>query len=75
MNSQMFFYAAAGNAWAEPDVAAAAEFMRDVVRSPDEARKKARQGQAFIRQHFSPKVIGSVVTERLRNPGNGSRFD
>src|SRR6185437_7144653 len=65
---------AAGNVWAEPEVSAAVEFMRHVVRNPDEARKKALQGQVFVRQHFNPKTIGNIVTERLRTLGNGSRL-
>lgn len=57
---------AAGNAWAEPDVAAAAALMRTVAADPASARAKGLKGQAYVREHYGPKAIGAMAAARLR---------
>ena len=56
----------AGNSWAEPDIRIAAGMMRSVASRTDEMRNKALRGQTYIRQHYSPKAVGSLVAARLR---------
>ena len=55
----------AGGRWAEPDLDHAAELLRRVVDDPDEARRRADQGRAFIQQHHSPEAAGRVMAQRL----------
>ena len=55
-----------GNSWAEPDVRIAAGIMRSVAGRTDEACSKALRGLTYVRQHYSPKAVGSVVAARLR---------
>lgn len=54
-----------GNTWAEPDLKAAAEMMRDVATRSLELQKRAAQGAAFVRQHYGPKAIGTLMASRL----------
>ena len=56
-----------GNSWAEPDIRIAAEIMRTVADKTDEARNKALRGQTYVRQHYSPEVVGRLIGERLRD--------
>ena len=51
--------------WADPDVEHAAEVMRHVVDDPDESRRRAARGQAFIRAHHSAAAAGKVMVGRL----------
>jgi glycosyltransferase involved in cell wall biosynthesis len=57
---------AAGNSWAEPDIAAAAALMRNVVSDPASARAKGLAGQASIRAHYGPGAVGALAAARLR---------
>ena len=58
------------NVWAEPDVQAAAEFMRTVAAKSDEARGRALSGQVFIREHCGPKAVGALISARLHEIKN-----
>jgi hypothetical protein len=40
--------------------------MCRIVTEPDAARAKALQGQAYIREHYSPAAVGALVATRLR---------
>ena len=55
----------AGSEWAEPDVAAAADFMRAVYENQEEAGEVGRRGRAFIAEHFSRERTGAFVRSRL----------
>ena len=54
-----------GQAWAEADIDEAARHMAYVVEKPDEAKRIALAGQAFIKTHHSPAVVGAVMRDRL----------
>lgn len=55
-----------GNTWASPDINKAAEIMRSVVNDADAASIRALRGQTFVRQRYSPKAVGALITARLR---------
>ncbi|MFD0671604.1 glycosyltransferase family 4 protein [Cohnella sp. GCM10027633] len=51
--------------WAEPDVDHAAYLMRMMVTDAKWRETIARNGQATIRAHFSPRVAGKRIRDRL----------
>jgi len=57
---------AGGMVWQEPDVPAAAGFLRRIHGCPGEARKIADAGQKFIRDNYSPAKAGKVYKDRLQ---------
>jgi glycosyltransferase involved in cell wall biosynthesis len=54
-----------GQVWAEPDVAHAAELMREVVARPELAQSRARRAAADLRARHSPEALARRVEERL----------
>ena len=54
-----------GYLWAEPDIGAAARFMREIYDDPDSARIKAEQARRDIKEHFSPEARVAFIKERL----------
>jgi hypothetical protein len=55
----------AGTPWADPDLDAAAERMRAVVRDPASAQAKAQQALADIEERHTPAAAVSFVRARL----------
>lgn len=55
----------AGSVWAEPDVAHAAELMRDVVDDPARARDRAGRGRETILREHSVERTAHFLAERL----------
>ncbi|HET6509490.1 MAG TPA: glycosyltransferase [Baekduia sp.] len=51
--------------WAEPDLDHAAQLLVQVVDDPEEARRRAERGQAFIKRHHSPAAAGLAMARRL----------
>jgi glycosyltransferase involved in cell wall biosynthesis len=58
-------YYRAGNQWAEPDVAEAADLMAAVVSDPGEAQRRGARAAADLRARFAPDIIARAVAERL----------
>ena len=56
-----------GWAWAEPDLAAAAEAMRQLVDDPDLQQRLATAAAAAVRERLSPERLGAIVRQRLGN--------
>lgn len=54
-----------GQVWAEPNLDAAAAAMQLVLQSPEVARKRARAGQAFVRQTYTPALVGRIIKDRI----------
>ncbi len=52
--------------WAEPDVAHAAQLMREVWEHQDEARARGARAQREIAEHFSIEVVGEAARARLK---------
>jgi glycosyltransferase involved in cell wall biosynthesis len=55
----------AGDEWADPDVAAAAELMRLVYDSRDEAREVGRMARAALVAHHTMEQTASFISRRL----------
>ena len=55
-----------GLMWAEPDLNAAADFMRAVHEHPELAHERGERAAADIPLHHSPEVVGHLMAERLR---------
>ncbi len=55
----------AGDEWAEPDVAAAAELMRGVYDHRDEARNVGRKARAALVAHHTTERTASFISSRL----------
>jgi glycosyltransferase involved in cell wall biosynthesis len=55
-----------GLMWAEPDLNAAADFMRVVHEHPELAQERGALAAADISQHHSPEVVGRLMSARLR---------
>jgi hypothetical protein len=51
--------------WADPDLGAAAEAMRDVFERPQHARLLGERGRADIREHFSAAAVGKIAAGRI----------
>lgn len=56
----------AGDHWAEPDLDAAAEYMRTVFEDRPAARALGERGRAAVLDVLNPVKIGSAVLERIR---------
>jgi len=52
--------------WAEPNVEAAAEYMRYVYSNPADGVEIGRRARKFIETEFSPEVTGERMAARLR---------
>jgi glycosyltransferase involved in cell wall biosynthesis len=55
----------AGASWAEPDLARAAELLREVRQNPGEAERRGLRGQADVRALLAPEVVGARMRGRL----------
>jgi hypothetical protein len=51
--------------WAEPDLDAAAEMMRNVYLNPEEAKVKAIAGKLDLESRFTPEQTGTQMQARL----------
>ena len=52
--------------WSSPDIPMCRDLMRHVFRHPDEAVRKGRAAQKFVRDNFSWAVIGRQMAARLK---------
>ena len=59
------YVAADGQVWAEPDLAAAADAMRQVFGDQVAARARARAGQAFIEASYGRETVGAIAKRHL----------
>jgi len=55
-----------GQVWAEPDIASAAQAMRQVARSPELRARLAMEGQRTVADELSPEALAPRVATRLR---------
>ena len=66
--------------WAEPDLEQAVRLLRALHGDPEEARRRARQGQADVQALLAPEVVGAQMRDRLEQlspasaVGLGSRW-
>jgi glycosyltransferase involved in cell wall biosynthesis len=58
-----------GSVWGEPNVDAAAAFMREVVERPDEAVARGERGRHSVRE----KLSAATVAETLRSSFRGGK--
>ena len=54
-----------GQSWAEPDIDAAAEIMREVVANPGLREARAAAGRAMIETRYSPANTAALVADRV----------
>ncbi len=54
-----------GQFWAEPNIAHAAQLMRQVYEQPAQAKKKAQRAAVDIRLTNSPQAVAQIVQARL----------
>lgn len=57
----------AHHVWADPDVPAAARYLRDIYDDYDSAKRKGAAAAQHIQQHYSVKARGGQIAERLRS--------
>jgi glycosyltransferase involved in cell wall biosynthesis len=55
----------AGELWAEPSTEHAAELMRHVFESPEDARYRGQAAQQDIELHYSEERVADLIRERL----------
>jgi glycosyltransferase involved in cell wall biosynthesis len=55
----------AGGEWAQPDVAQASRYMREIFEDPAAARERSARGAAAIRRTHSPQAAGATMAARL----------
>ena len=55
-----------GLMWAEPDLNAAADFMRTVHENPELAAERGERAAVDISRRHSPDVVGRLMADRLR---------
>jgi glycosyltransferase involved in cell wall biosynthesis len=58
-----------GQLWADPDYDYAADLMRSVVKSADDASRRARQAKLDLAQNGSPEMVGAQIAARLHALG------
>ncbi len=56
----------AGNHWANPDVGAAAHFLREIYTRRDEASQKGLRASAYLREHYAPEAAGKRIAAHLQ---------
>ena len=54
-----------GSVWADADIDAAAQIMRQIYENPAEARQRGQNGADYIRQHYNAEVVGQALRRRL----------
>jgi glycosyltransferase involved in cell wall biosynthesis len=64
----------AGETWAEPSAAHAAELMRRVYENREEAQVRGRAAEREIAAHYAEESVAAVIRERLTVIGNSRRF-
>jgi glycosyltransferase involved in cell wall biosynthesis len=52
--------------WAEPDLGHTAHWMKRLVAEPELAKTIGLRGQETINTHFSPRAVGKIIQDRLR---------
>jgi glycosyltransferase involved in cell wall biosynthesis len=57
-----------GSVWGEPDVDAAAAFMREVVERPDEALARGERGRQSVIEKLSAATVAETLRSSLRGP-------
>ena len=60
-----------GQVWAEPDEVDCAAAMVKVVSEPDDARRRAEAGKAFIHERFGVDNVARLIDARLEEILNG----
>lgn len=55
-----------GTEWAEPDIDAAAQMMREIVEAPAIAHARGEKGAALIHRNYNPLAVSRVMEERFR---------
>jgi|UPI000524CA49 glycosyltransferase involved in cell wall biosynthesis len=55
--------------WADPDLSQAAGYMRELVHNPEWRNAIAAKGQETIRTQFSPRAVGQMIKQRLKEIG------
>ncbi|MBE7217319.1 MAG: glycosyltransferase [Caulobacteraceae bacterium] len=61
-----YIFVRPGDWWAEPDVAAAADAMREAAAHPERVRAKGERARAFVAETYSPTAIGARYLSRLQ---------
>lgn len=51
--------------WAEPNLLEVRKYMRWCFENQNEAKKVGEKGKQYIKEHFSSKVIGNMIVQRL----------
>ncbi len=62
-----YIFVQPGDFWAEPDLAQAAAFMREVHDDPAAARARGAAAKAFVETHFSAAAVGRNYLRRLED--------
>jgi len=57
-----------GSVWGEPDVDAAAAFMREVVKRPDEALARAELGRQSVVEKLSAATVAGTLQSSFQTP-------
>lgn len=52
--------------WADPNIEQASEYMKKLVIDPDYYHTVASQGEKYIKQYYSPKYIGEMMSRRIK---------
>jgi glycosyltransferase involved in cell wall biosynthesis len=63
-----------GQVWAEPDVDAAAEMMRQAFERTDLALQRAMAGQTLVRSKYGSANVGAVIKTRLAEISDSLEF-
>ena len=61
----------AHQAWAEPDVEKAAHWLKKLAADPDLGRRLGHHGRATIETRFSPRIVGTLIRDRLQKIRGG----
>ncbi len=56
---------AEGQVWAEPDLDAAVDIMRNVVANPEESRRRAMAGRSLVWERYGAASVGRLMRARL----------
>jgi glycosyltransferase involved in cell wall biosynthesis len=56
-----------GQYWAEPDIEHAASYMKKLFLDSDYYKDISRHANIYIKKHFSPQIVGELISSRLRD--------
>jgi glycosyltransferase involved in cell wall biosynthesis len=59
------YYYPDGQIWAEPDLGAAVEIMREVVADPAKARQRAAAGRSLVCERYGVAPVGELMRRRI----------